>query len=84
MLLFTSDIPNLTSNLENEHQRAIKFQPPEKSALCQHSMENDHLINSKFKKWNMITRSAFILKVDTRGGVLEDVLGLEDVLEDTF
>ena len=28
-----------------EHQRAIKFQRPEKSALCQHSMENDHLID---------------------------------------
>ena len=28
-----------------EHQRAIKFQWPEKSALCQHSMENDHLID---------------------------------------
>ena len=28
-----------------EHQRAIKFQQPEKSALCQHSMENDHLID---------------------------------------
>ena len=27
------------------HQRAIKFQRPEKSTLCQHSMENDHLIN---------------------------------------
>ena len=33
-----------------EHQRAIKFQRPEKSALCQHSMENDHLIDwSKVK-----------------------------------
>ena len=28
-----------------EHQRAINFQRPEKSALCQHSMENDHLID---------------------------------------
>ena len=28
-----------------EHQRTIKFQRPEKSALCQHSMENDHLID---------------------------------------
>ena len=33
-----------------EHQRAIKFRRPEKSALCQHSMENDHLIDwSKVK-----------------------------------
>ena len=33
-----------------EHQRAIKYQRPEKSALCQHSMENDHLIDwSKVK-----------------------------------
>ena len=33
-----------------EHQRAIKVQWPEKSALCQHSMENDHLIDwSKVK-----------------------------------
>ena len=33
-----------------EHQRAIKFQRPEKSALCQHSMENDHIIDwSKVK-----------------------------------
>ena len=33
-----------------EHQRAIKFQRPEKSALCQHSMENDHLVDwSKVK-----------------------------------
>ena len=28
-----------------EHQHTIKFQRPEKSALCQHSMENDHLID---------------------------------------
>ena len=28
-----------------EHQRAIKFQRPEKSALCQHFMENDLLID---------------------------------------
>ena len=28
-----------------EHQRAIKFQRPEKSTLCQHSMENDQLID---------------------------------------
>ena len=33
-----------------EHQRAIKFQRPEKSALCQHSMENHHIIDwSKIK-----------------------------------
>ena len=33
-----------------EYQRAIKFQQPEKSALCQHSMENDHIIDwSKVK-----------------------------------
>ena len=28
-----------------EHQRTIKFQRPKKSALCQHSMKNDHPIN---------------------------------------
>ena len=28
-----------------EHQQAIKFPWPEKSALCQQSVENDHLIN---------------------------------------
>ena len=28
-----------------EHQQAIKFQRPEKSALCLHSIENDHLID---------------------------------------
>ena len=28
-----------------EHQRVIEFQRPEKSALCQHSVENDHIIN---------------------------------------
>ena len=38
-----------------EHQRAIKFQRPEKSARCQHSMQNDHLI-----KWSEIK----ILKVE--------------------
>ena len=30
---------------KKEHQQAIKFQRPEKSALCQHSIENDHLID---------------------------------------
>ena len=28
-----------------EHERAIKFQRPEKSELCQHSIENDYLID---------------------------------------
>ena len=49
-----------------KHQRAIKFQWPDKSALCQHLMENDHLINwseSNFLKSNMIIQSVFLLKV---------------------
>ena len=33
-----------------EHQRAIKFPWPEKSALCQHSMENDQLID--WQRWS--------------------------------
>ena len=69
VLLFTSDKPNGTSNLRiKEHQRAIQFRRPEKSALCQHSTEMiTSLIGlkSKFKKWNMITRSVFLLKVGT-------------------
>ena len=28
-----------------EHQRAIKYQRPDKSALCQHSTSLDHAIN---------------------------------------
>ena len=38
----------------NEHQRTIKFQRPEKSAFCQHSLENNHLIDwSEVKIFNV-------------------------------
>ena len=33
---------------------------------------------------NQLPLSIFVSLVPSRGGVLEDVLGLEDVLEDTF
>ena len=34
----------------SEHKRAIKYQRPEKSALCEHSITSDHIIN-----WNEAT-----------------------------
>ena len=40
----------------SEHKRAIKFQRPEKSALCQHTIVFDHKIN-----WDQ----ARILKLET-------------------
>ena len=49
-----------------KHQRAIKFQWPDKLALCQHLMKDDHLINwskSNLLKSNMIIQSVFLLKV---------------------
>ena len=46
---------NLNTRLK-EHQRAIKQQKPENSALCEHVMETDHLIG-----WS----NARILKVET-------------------
>ena len=46
---------NLNTRLK-EHQRAIKQQKPENSALCEHVIETDHLIG-----WS----NARILKVET-------------------
>ena len=40
----------------SEHQRAIKFQHPEKSALCEHSISLNHTIN-----WSEVE----ILKTET-------------------
>ena len=39
---------------KKKYQRTIKFQRPEKSAFCQHSLENDHLIDwSEVKIFNV-------------------------------
>lgn len=46
---------SLKSRLD-EHKRSIKYQRPEKSALCQHTISMDHRIN-----WN----EAEILKLES-------------------
>ena len=48
--LFTSAKLNETCNRAFPNTRAIKYQRPEKSALCEHSITLDHIID-----WNGAT-----------------------------
>ena len=47
-------------------------------------MEKVKVQKKRAPRWSEVEIDALVTAVESRGGVLEDVLGLEDVLEDTF